>query len=101
DRGAAGGAGRGIAAALAETGLEPVIAEEAQHILLQAARGVADKADMARLEIGPAADRVEQRAVGRQVDRVDREIPARGIGGPAGVESDDGVAAVGLDVAAE
>src|SRR5271169_4692511 len=99
--GAAGGARRFIASAATKARLETVIAQQPQHVFGDPGGGIADKADMASLQIGDAADRVIDRAVGSEEDRVDREIAARRIGGPIGVEGDAGAAAISLDVAAQ
>ena len=66
DRRAAGGARRRVAVAAAEPRLEAVVAQDAQHILGDPRRRVADKAHPARRQIGSPADRVEERAVGRR-----------------------------------
>ena len=98
-RGAAGGARRGIACAGAEPRLEAVIAQHPQHVLGDALSRLADKPHAMHLKVGQAADWVVQCPVGVEIDRVDREIAARRIFGPVGVERDAGAPAIGLDVA--
>ena len=93
-RGAAGGARLSIAGAGSETRLKAVIAQQPQHILGDAGRGVTDKADPAGTQIDEAADRIMERAVGGEIDRVDREVAPRRIGRPVGVKGNAGAAAV-------
>ena len=100
-RGAAGGAGRGIAVADPEARLETVVAQQPQHILGDARGGIADKAHTARTQIGETAHGIQDRPVGAEKDRVDREVAACRVGRPIGVEGDTGMAAVGLDVTAQ
>jgi hypothetical protein len=52
-----------------------------------------------RREILEPADRVVQGAVRVEIDRIDREIAARRVFGPVGIEGHLGVPAVGLDIA--
>ena len=52
-------------------------------------------------EIVPAVEIVVNRTLGIGVERVEREIATLGVGAPVVGESDDGPAAVGLDVAAQ
>ncbi len=99
--GTAGGARRPIASAGAETRFETVVAQQPQHILGDAGRGIADKAHPVRREIGETADRIVQGAVGLEIDCVDRKIAPRRIDRPIGVEGNARVAAVGLDIAAQ
>jgi hypothetical protein len=99
--GAAGGARRGIALSAAEPRLETVVTQDAQHILGDPCRGIADKAHTMRREVGPPALGIEDRAVGREIDRVDREVAPRRVLLPAGAEGDAGVASVGLNISAQ
>ncbi len=100
-RGAAGGAGCGIAVADPEARLETVVAQQPQHILGDAGGGIADKADAACTQIGETAHGIADRPVGAEKDCVDREVAARRVGRPIGVEGDAGMAAESLDVAAQ
>src|ERR1700758_5757761 len=96
-RGPAGGARLGIAGAGSETRLKAVVAEQPQHILGNAGRGITDKADPVGTQIGEAADRIMEGAVGSEKDRVDREVAARRGGGPIGGKGGTRAAAVSLD----
>ena len=97
-RGPAGGAGLAVAAAGPEPRLEPVIAQDPQHILGNSGGGVADEPDPARAQIGEAADGIVDGAVGIEKDRVDRKIAPRRIGGPVRIKGDAGTSAIGLDI---
>ena len=79
-------------------------AEEAQHaqaILGDALLGIADEAHAACLQVGLAVEVVVDRAGAVGVERVEGEVAAARILAPVVGEGDDGVAAVGLDVAAQ
>ena len=76
-------------------------AQDAQIVLGDPRRRVADEADAPGAQVGKAAERIDQRAVGLGVERVHGEVaPGRVLGDVVG-EGDDRAAAVGGDVAAE
>src|ERR1700746_3009747 len=100
-RGAAGGARRAITGPGSEPRLKAIIAQQPQHILADAGRGGTDKEAPAGTQIGEAADRIMERAIGGEKDRVDREVAPRRIGRPVGVEGYARAAAVSFDVAAQ
>src|SRR5258708_31108625 len=95
-RGAAGGARRRIAAPGPKARLEPVIAQNPQHILGDAGGGIADKADPAGPQIREAPDRIVDPAVGSERDRVYRKVAPRCVRSPLRPERDAGAAAPGL-----
>src|SRR3546814_8987491 len=71
-------------------------------ILGDARRGVADKGHPPRVEVGePAEPVVDRPGIGIGVERIDREIAARGIVAPVVGEGDRRAAAVGFDIAAQ
>ena len=74
-------------------------AQDAQIVLGDARRGVADEAHPARAEIGPAAEIVVEPAGSIAAHGIDREVAARGVGGEVVGELDLGMAAVAGDVA--
>ena len=63
--------------------------------------GIADEAHAARDQIVDAAVIIEDLAIGAGIERVHGEVAPRGILFPVVGEGDDGMAAVGLDVAAQ
>ena len=75
---------RRIELALAVPGLEAEQAQDAQIILADARRGIADEAHPAGFQIRKPADDVEHRAVGRGIERVHREVAALGVLRPIG-----------------
>ena len=91
----------GVDLALAVPGVEAEQAQDAQIILADARRGVADEAHASGLEIGDAADRVENLAVGVGIERVHREVAALRVFLPVRGEGDDGAAAIGRHIAAQ
>ena len=91
----------GIRPAGAVPGEEAEEAQDAQEILADAHLGIADEADRAAVEIGKPADQIDDRAVGRRIERVDREVAPLGVAPPVAAEAHLGAAAVGLDVVAQ
>ncbi len=74
---------------MAEARREAVEAQDAQMILRDARRGVADEGDAARIEIGETIEPVVDRPCLRiGVERVDREVAPRSIVAPVVGESD-------------
>ncbi len=63
--------------------------------------GIADEADVARLDVGKSANEIHHLALGVGIKRVDRQIPPFGIRPPVCAEGNLGVASVGLDVGAK
>ena len=55
----------------------------------------------AAVEIGKPADQIDDRAVRRRIERVDREVAALGVAPPVAAEVHLGTAAIGLDVIAQ
>ena len=92
---------RRVRRSLPVPGMESEEAEDAEVILGDARRGVADEADAAGFQIGLPAEIVVQRAVGRRAHGVDGEVAARRVLPPVVGERDLGVAAVGALVAPE
>ena len=86
---------------MAVPGEEPEEAQDAQVILGDARRRVADEAHMPGLEVGQAAQGVDQRAVGPGIERVHGEVAPCCILGEVAGEGDGRVAPEGLDIAAE
>ena len=77
-------------------------AQDAQIILGNARRGVADKSDAPGGKVGKAVEPVVDRAaVGIGVKRVDREVAPRRIVAPVARKSDRCAASVGLDIVAQ
>ena len=76
-------------------------AQDAQIILGDAGRGIADEAHAARVQIGKAADIVVHRAVARHRQRVDGEVAPLRVVLPVAAERDLGLAAEGLDILAQ
>ncbi|MPL60848.1 hypothetical protein SDC9_06410 [bioreactor metagenome] len=100
----AGGQPLGVKALIGRAipGGEAEEAQDAQEILADALRGFADEAQPARRQIGqPLTQRVEHGAIGAGVERVHREVAPRRVFLDPGREGDGGVAAEGLDIAAE
>ena len=97
-RDTAGGARRRITAPGPKARLEPVIAQNPQHILGDAGGGITNKADPAGPQIREAPDRIVERAVGSEKDRVDGEIAPCCIRRPIRVESNASAAAVAPNV---
>jgi hypothetical protein len=85
-----------------ETRRKAIEAQDAQIILGNARRGVADKGDTPRGEVGKAVEPVVDRAaVGIGVKRVDREVAPRRVVAPVAGEGDRRAASVGLDIVAQ
>jgi hypothetical protein len=99
--GNAGGKALGVGRTLAIVGGQAEEAQDAQVVLADARRRIADEAHAALGEIGIGAERVEHLAVGAAIERVDRKVAPARIGGPIIREGHRGVAAVGLDVLAQ
>ena len=79
-------------------------AEEAQHpqiVFRDTLGGIADKADVAFLDVGKPADEIDHVTLGIGIERIDRQIPPLGINFPVRPEGYLGAAAIGLDVAAQ
>ncbi|CEG08948.1 hypothetical protein BN961_02368 [Afipia felis] len=76
-------------------------AQDAQEILADAARGVADEPHAARFDVGETADMIMHDAIGGQRQAVDGEIAPLGIPHPVAAERDLGLAAEGLDILAQ
>ena len=81
--------------------MEAEEAQDAQVILADARRRVADEAHAPALEIGEAADMIVHGAVAAHRERVDGEVAAAGVGFEITPETDGGAAAVRLDVLAQ
>ena len=96
--GSTGSAGVRITGASPETGLEPVIAQQPEHILADPSGGIADKANPARVQIGQAAHRIINRPIGIEKNCVYGEITPRCVGGPVRVKSHTGAPAIGFDI---
>src|ERR1700731_3375266 len=98
-RGTAGGARPRVAASGPKARPESIIAQYPQHILRDGGGGIADKPDPVTPQIREASDRIVERAVGSEKDRVDCEIARGRIRRPIRVEGDASAAAKGLDIA--
>ena len=73
---------------MAEARLEAVIAQDAQHVLGDAPRRLADKPHAMRRKIGQPADGIVHGAIGVEIERVDREIAPRRVFAPIGIKRD-------------
>src|SRR6516165_2211245 len=100
-RGPAGGTCPRIATPGTEARLEAVVAQEPQHVLGNTLSRIADKPNPVGPQIGETADRIVDRAVGGEENRVDREVTPGRIRGPIGVERHARSSPISLDVAAQ
>ena len=87
--------------AVAIGGVEAEEAQDAQIILGDPPRRVADEAHAPLLEIVEPADMIVDRAVARRIERVHGEVAPLGIAPPVAPERDPGMAPVGLDILAQ
>ncbi len=90
-----------IGRALAVVRVEAEEAQQAQVILLDAPRRLADEAHPPRLEVPPAVEGVVDRAVGVAEHGVHGEVAPRGVGRPVVGEGHAGAPAVGLHILAQ
>ncbi len=102
--GTAGDAGAhalGVGQATTVHRMEAEEPQDAQIVLGDPGRGIADEAHAARLEVGEPADVIVERAVSRHRQRIHREVAALRIAAPVAAERHLGVAAESLDVLAQ
>jgi hypothetical protein len=76
-------------------------AQDAEVVFADTLMGIAHETDVAGVQVGQAAEGVDDRPVGLGVEGVHREVAAGGVFCYVGGEGDSGVAAIGCDIAAE
>ena len=99
--GPARGERRRVGRAAAVVGEDAEESEDAEGVFFDARGGIADEAHAAGVKVLEAAGRVVEGAAGIEVQRVEGEVAALGIGDPVAGERDTRLAAQGLDVHAQ